>query len=457
MPTPRRCRGKHAAARRRALPRPRRGASRRFVRVATWALVVPVSVAAAVPQSLTTSPVGSTGHVDRVGEVVGTAVVTQAASVTLLSEDVAAIPAAVRDAADGVVPEPALRAYRLAESALRIVDPGCRLSWDVLAGIGGLESDHGRLDSGRLGPMRIVPSVWRMVGVDGDADGERNPRDLDDAALAAATYLCSGPEDLGTELGQEAALLRYNHSAEYATVAMRVATEYERSVDRLPPLAALALGPDGPGVEVGVGTPAAGVLIGGSDDVSGGDASSAAGRQGHRPGREDRTGRPKGPGGHSPHENSSSGTGGGGRGLRPDHNPGGSHGDGKDHGHGRGEPRPGSGPGPAQPKPAPAPKPDGNGSPDRPRPPRPAPSKPPRPGSGGQDRPGPSKPPATLPYAGLLDACGGDYCLTLESGTRYRLVGTQPFPDYLGQQVVVTGSVQSRGTLAVDDLVPAGS
>ena len=50
--------------------------------------------------------------------------------------------------------------------------------------------------------MQFIPSTWAVVGVDADGDGERNPQDIDDAALAAAVYLCSGNEDLSTDAGR---------------------------------------------------------------------------------------------------------------------------------------------------------------------------------------------------------------------------------------------------------------
>src|SRR6185295_8356341 len=47
-----------------------------------------------------------------------------------------------------------------------------------------------------VGPMQFIPSTWAIVGVDADDDGQRNPQDIYDAALASAVYLCSGPDDL---------------------------------------------------------------------------------------------------------------------------------------------------------------------------------------------------------------------------------------------------------------------
>ncbi len=40
--------------------------------------------------------------------------------------------------------------------------------------------------------MQFIPTTWAYAGRDGDGDGEQNPHDLDDAALAAGDYLCAG-------------------------------------------------------------------------------------------------------------------------------------------------------------------------------------------------------------------------------------------------------------------------
>jgi len=135
------------------------------------------------------------------------------------------------------LPAAAMRAYRAAATSTDASTPGCHLSWTLLAGIGRVESDHGRYggsvlgadgvsrpaivgvaldgagpvaaipdsDGGRfdgdrvwdraVGPMQIIPSTWRSVGMDGDGDGVASPNDIDDASLAAASYLCRGGRD----------------------------------------------------------------------------------------------------------------------------------------------------------------------------------------------------------------------------------------------------------------------
>ena len=68
--------------------------------------------------------------------------------------------------------------------------------------------------------MQFIPSTWSVVGVDADGDGERNPQDIDDAALGTAVYLCSGSDDLGTDAGRAAAVYRYNHSQSYVDLVL---------------------------------------------------------------------------------------------------------------------------------------------------------------------------------------------------------------------------------------------
>lgn len=165
------------------------------------------------------------------------------------------------------IPLTALKAYQRAADILRQVKPSCGLPWTLLAGIGRVESDHGRYagsalasdgfstpevigvaldgqgpvasipdtDNGRLdhdptwdhavGPMQFLPSTWTVVGVDADADGKRSINDINDAALAAGVYLCAGSEQsLRSPAAMDAALHRYNDSDAYAALVMA----YER-------------------------------------------------------------------------------------------------------------------------------------------------------------------------------------------------------------------------------------
>ncbi len=166
------------------------------------------------------------------------------------------------------IPAAALSAYQRAEAVINSADKSCNLSWQLVAAIGRVESDHGRFggnalnaqgvatpgiyglplngknntslirdtDAGQydndlvfdraVGPMQFIPSTWSVVGVDADNDGVRNPQDIDDAALGTAVYLCSGPDDLSTLSGQKSAVFRYNHSDSYVDLVLSVADNY---------------------------------------------------------------------------------------------------------------------------------------------------------------------------------------------------------------------------------------
>lgn len=167
------------------------------------------------------------------------------------------------------IPAVALAAYQRAETTINQAAPACHLPWQLLAAIGRVESDHGRAqgntlsstgiatpgifgpelngangtqaiadtDGGRydgdtkfdraVGPMQFIPSTWSVVGVDANGDGQRNPQDINDAALAAAVYLCSGSEDLSTQAGQQSAVARYNHSSTYVDEVLAIEAAYK--------------------------------------------------------------------------------------------------------------------------------------------------------------------------------------------------------------------------------------
>ncbi|MEP9362414.1 lytic murein transglycosylase [Nocardioides sp. CN2-186] len=166
------------------------------------------------------------------------------------------------------IPAAALAAYQRAETVINAADKGCHLSWQLVAAIGRVESDHGRTNGNSLdsdgvaepgifglaldgthgtstitdtdagqydadskydravGPMQFIPSTWSVVGVDADGDGQRNPQDIDDAALATAVYLCSGDDDLSSTAGQRSAVFRYNHSAAYVDLVLSIMNAY---------------------------------------------------------------------------------------------------------------------------------------------------------------------------------------------------------------------------------------
>jgi hypothetical protein len=112
------------------------------------------------------------------------------------------------------------------------------LSWTILAGIGKVESDHGRAHlpgvrsgwnhAGAAGPMQFgigkgrAGNAWARFGRDYDHDGRTNVYDPGDAIPAAARYLC----DAGAPGRLDAALYAYNPSSSYVTQVKAIARGY---------------------------------------------------------------------------------------------------------------------------------------------------------------------------------------------------------------------------------------
>jgi hypothetical protein len=174
----------------------------------------------------------------------------------------------VQTASASGIPAVALSAYQRAATVIDAADRTCHMPWQLVAAIGRVESDHGRADGNVLtdkgvarpgifgpeldgrngtaritdtdagqydgdtkfdravGPMQFIPSTWAIVGVDADNDGQRNPQDIYDAALASAVYLCSGPDDLSTVSGQRSAVYRYNHRQKYVALVLAIERAY---------------------------------------------------------------------------------------------------------------------------------------------------------------------------------------------------------------------------------------
>jgi membrane-bound lytic murein transglycosylase B len=79
-----------------------------------------------------------------------------------------------------------------------------------------------------VGPMQFIPATWREMAVDADNSGTADPNDIDDAALAAALYLCAGGRDLARADAWWDAILSYNAVRPYAQKVFDAANEYGR-------------------------------------------------------------------------------------------------------------------------------------------------------------------------------------------------------------------------------------
>ncbi|MDT7726570.1 MAG: hypothetical protein QOI21_3146 [Actinomycetota bacterium] len=178
------------------------------------------------------------------------------------------------------IPATVLDAYRKAETTLGQVNPGCHLTWPVLAGIGKIESGHahrGDVDQhGTLinpiygpaldgspgfatitagngqwaraaGPMQFIPSTWQNWAVDGSGDGKADVQNVYDSAEAAGRYLCANNRDLNTAAGMRSAILSYNHSESYLNTVSSWIRAYS---------AGSVVLPDAPGNYIGAVSPA---------------------------------------------------------------------------------------------------------------------------------------------------------------------------------------------------------
>ncbi len=157
-----------------------------------------------------------------------------------------ATPPAPSKPARGDIPGNYLPLYQAAADTC----PG--LAWGVLAGIGSVESDHGRSPAPGVrwgvnsfgccsGPMQFnirngPPSTWDRYGRGGDV---YDPRD---AIPAAARLLCAGgigdrsppdpcPGVVGTP-GQHRAIRAYNHACWYVGQVLTLASSYQASGGR---------------------------------------------------------------------------------------------------------------------------------------------------------------------------------------------------------------------------------
>jgi Transglycosylase SLT domain len=161
-----------------------------------------------------------------------------------------------------------LNAYQNAERMMASAFPTCGISWNLLAGIGRIESMHangGATDASgsavrpiygpaldgtlpgnevieltrspsrvtyarAMGPMQFLPGTWSRYASDGNGDGKADVQNVFDASLAAARYLCSGGLNLRDQAQVMTAILRYNNSVAYAQNVLGWAAAYATGV-----------------------------------------------------------------------------------------------------------------------------------------------------------------------------------------------------------------------------------
>jgi hypothetical protein len=115
------------------------------------------------------------------------------------------------------------------------------LDWAILAGIGSIETDHGRLHApgvrsganvaGAMGPMQFLAATFRAYGVDGNHDGRTHVYDPADAIPAAARLL----RDNGAPRDYERAIFAYNHANWYVQDVLARAARYRGALRDAPP------------------------------------------------------------------------------------------------------------------------------------------------------------------------------------------------------------------------------
>jgi hypothetical protein len=135
------------------------------------------------------------------------------------------------------IPPRYLRHYRRAARRC----PG--LPWTVLAAVGKVESDHGRVrlpgvrsganPAGAAGPMQLgiggrAGPTWQHYRLDADRNGRASVYDPADATAAAARKLCAD----GAPRHLDAALYAYNPSWSYVARVKRWAARYTRGGGR---------------------------------------------------------------------------------------------------------------------------------------------------------------------------------------------------------------------------------
>src|SRR3954453_19938657 len=202
-----------------------------------------------------------------------------ASAPTQVGDQAPLAPTVITGLAANGIPNVALNAYRVAAVRMTNSSPDCGIDWSLLAGIGRVESNHGRFGGATLnadgtstpqikgpplngvqfayiadsdggaydgdssfdravGPMQFIPTTWRAYAIDADGKGAPDPFNINDAALAAGHYLCVAGGNLRTDAGQRQAILAYNHSDSYVAEVLALAAAYAAGIPvaDLPPV-----------------------------------------------------------------------------------------------------------------------------------------------------------------------------------------------------------------------------
>jgi membrane-bound lytic murein transglycosylase B len=261
------------------VPPRRAGLSRRvaIAAVAVAVMAVPASAAATGSGKRFTSLVGEQTPLEKSRTPIAAQALASSAAAdnsTTANPKAAGLPPAGKAlTGDDAIPATVLASYRKAAAALAVEKTSCHLTWPLLAGIGKVETNHGRTwgskarltaagevvptilgpvlnghngvgmlldtDGGALdhdrqydravGPMQFVPATWREFGRDGNGDGNKDPNNVWDASLGAANYLCAGNRNLAVSADRRAAILAYNPSSAYVRAVLAWAAAYQRA------------------------------------------------------------------------------------------------------------------------------------------------------------------------------------------------------------------------------------
>jgi hypothetical protein len=307
-------------------------------------LVVPPSsphhlrgaVAEVADNSKLPAPLGAAATISFLSSGAPTGAIVLTSAPTQLGDQAPIAPTVITGLAANGIPNVALNAYRVAAARMTNSSPECGIDWSLLAGIGRVESNHGRFGGASLnpdgtstpkimgpplngvgfafirdtdggafdgdpsydravGPMQFIPSTWQAYGADADGNGTADPFNINDAALAAAHYLCVAGGNLRTDAGQRNAVMAYNHSDSYVNEVLALAHAYANGIPvadiplvgnttaPVPPTGAFgtaryADGPANPGPAMGAHdmTPASGPTTGASPNGGQPSASSSA-------------------------------------------------------------------------------------------------------------------------------------------------------------------------------------